>query len=162
MAIAYSDSKALSSRKVQALFRRLEWSDWWTQSDIDWYLEHALRVDSAWDGQRLIGMGVLTGDGRIDVHLSMLIVDGPFRRRGIGSEIVARLVDEVRQMKPYHFQTDVFSDDAERLYRRFGFRRNEGTWLLDHEPTYQRWGPQAIAKRQVRRVRGHPASATDS
>ena len=157
MTIAFKDSRAVSPRKVQALFRCLEWSDWWTRKDIEWYLQHALRVVSAWDGSRLIGMGVLTGDGRIDVHLSMLIVDAPYQRRGIGSEMVARLVREAGQMKPYHFQTDVFSDDAERLYRRFGFRRNEGTWLLDHEPSYQRWGPKALAKRKARRRR-HPPS----
>jgi GNAT superfamily N-acetyltransferase len=143
MAIAYSFDKDLSARKVQALFRRLEWSDWWSQKDIDWFLSRTLRVVSAWDRERLIGLGVLTGDGRIDVHLNMLIVDDRYQGQGIGSEIIALLVDEVARLQPYHFQTDVFSEDAERLYARFGFRRNEGTWLLGHEPTYQRWGPRA-------------------
>ena len=81
MTIAYRDDKALPSRSVQNLFRRLEWSDWFTQRDIDWYLQHALYVLSAWDGRRLVGMGVLTGDGRIDVHLDMLIIDVPYQRR---------------------------------------------------------------------------------
>jgi len=151
--ISYSDRKDLSPRAVQALFRRLEWSDWWTQKDIAWYLEHALRVLSAWRGRKLLGLGTLVGDGRIDVHLSMLIVDEPYQRQGIGTEIVDRLVEEVRQMQPYSFQTDVFSEHAERLYARFGFRRNEGTWLLEHEPTYRRWGPAALAERKARRRR---------
>ena len=55
MTIAYRDDKALPSRSVQNLFRRLEWSDWFTQRDIDWYLQHALYVLSAWDGRRLVG-----------------------------------------------------------------------------------------------------------
>lgn len=153
MKIVYSDVRAITPRSVQALFRRLEWSDWWSQKDIEWYLQRALHVVSAWDGRKLVGLGVLTGDGRIDVHLSMLIVDDRYQRQGIGSQLVAQLVDQVRQMRPYHFQTDVFSEGAERLYSRFGFRRNEGTWLLDHEPTYQRWVPRALAERKARRQR---------
>lgn len=148
--ITYSDDKALSPRKAQALFRRLEFSDWWSQKDIEWYLNAALRVISAWDREKLVGVGILTGDGRIDVHLSLLVVDAPYQRHGIGTAIISRLVREVEEMKPYSFQTDVFSKDAERLYARFGFRKNEGTWLLEHEPTYRRWGDKAIADRRAR------------
>lgn len=151
MPITYSGTKAISARTVQALFRRLEFSDWWTQKDIEWYLHSALRVISARHGRKLVGLGTLTGDGRIDVHLSLLVVDAPYQRQGIGSAIIARLVDEVREMQPYSFQTDVFSEDAERLYARFGFRRNEGTWLLEHEPTYAPWGAKALAARKERR-----------
>ena len=53
MDITYRRTKALSPRLVQSLFRRLEWSDWWTQKDIEWYLRRALRVVSAWDGRNL-------------------------------------------------------------------------------------------------------------
>jgi len=153
MSISYSDKKTLSARTVQALFRRLEFSDWWSQKDIEWYLSSALRVVSAYRGRKLVGLGILTGDGRIDVHLSLLVVDAPYQRQGIGTAIIARLVDEVREMKPYSFQTDVFSEDTERLYARFGFRKNEGTWLLEHEPTYRPWGAKALAARKARRRR---------
>jgi len=151
--VTYTDRRDISPASVQALFRRNEWSDWWTRRDIAWYLERVLMVVSAWHGRRLVGVGMLVGDGRIDVHLSMLLVDAPYQRQGIGTELVRRMVDRATQLRPYSFQTDVFSEDAERLYARFGFRRNEGTWLLYHDPTHRRWAPDAQSQRRARRRR---------
>jgi ribosomal protein S18 acetylase RimI-like enzyme len=162
--ITYKDTKAINPRSIQALFRRLEWWDWWTLGDIGWYFNHALCVVSAWNDRKLVGLGVLTGDGRIDVHLSALVVDAICQRRGIATAILGRLVDRVAELKPYSFQTDVIDERAERLYGRFGFRRNESTWLLHHEATYMRWGPKAVAARKARRVKRQrkqiPATAT--
>jgi GNAT superfamily N-acetyltransferase len=151
MKITYRTTKSVSPRSVQALLRRLEWSDWWTVADIRWYLSHALHVASAWHGRRLVGLGVLTGDGRIEVDVDKLVVDTRYQRRGIGTALLERLVAEAERLRPYSFQTDVCEESTERLYRRFGFRKNEGTWLLEHEPTWRRWVPKALEARKRRR-----------
>jgi len=63
MNIVFRSSRSIPTRSVQSLFRRMEFSDWWTLKDIKWYLEHALFVVSAWDRCTLAGLGVLTGEG---------------------------------------------------------------------------------------------------
>lgn len=151
MKITYKITKSISPRSVQALFRRLEWSDWWTLADIRWYLNHALFVVSAWHGRKLVGLGVLIGDGRIDVQLNSLIVDEPYQGHAIGTTMLDRMVSKVLTLKPYHFQTDVCEYRTERLYAKFGFKPNTGQRLLMHDPTWQRWGPKAIRDRKKRR-----------
>ena len=151
MNITYKSTKSISPRAMQALLRRLEWSDWWTLKDIEWYLAHALFVVSAWHGRKLVGVGVLTGDGRINVNLDKLVVDAKYQRQGIGTSLLTRLVSEADRLAPYSFQTDVCEECAERLYKRVGFKKNKGTWLLHHDPTWQRWGPKASEDRKKRR-----------
>jgi len=54
--ITFKTTKRISSRSVQRLFRRMEFSDWWTLKDIEWYLNHAVFVVSAWHGLTLAGI----------------------------------------------------------------------------------------------------------
>ena len=151
--IRFRASRGISPRTVQALFRRNQWSDWWSVQDVTWYLSHCLFVASAWNARKLVGIGALTGDGRIAVAIDTLLVDAPFRRQGIGQELIRRMVEKAASLRPYYFQTDVYQKSTERLYRRFGFRLNKGTWLLEHGPTGDKWAPKARCDRKKRQRR---------
>ncbi|GAF83373.1 unnamed protein product [marine sediment metagenome] len=149
--IKFKTTRTIPPRAVQILVRRNEWSDWWSLQDIKWYLSRCLFVASAWNGQRLVGLGTLTGDGRISVNIGTLLVDAPFPGQGIGQELIRRMVEKAESLQPYYFQTDVYQKSTERLYRRFGFRLNKGTWLLEHGPTCNSWVPKAMSDRKRRR-----------
>lgn len=149
--ITYKTSKRLSARVVRSFFIRVEWNDWFKVKDVEWYLKKALRVISAWDKGKLVGIGTLIGDGRILVQLDDLVVDKKYQRKRIGTTILERLVKKVEKMKPYWFITDVCEPHTEKLYAKFGFRRNKGQILLLHDPTYQEWGGKAIREREKRR-----------
>ena len=148
--ITFKASRSISPRAVQNLFRRNQWSDWWSVQDVAWYLSHCLFVVSAWNGRKLVGIGTLTGDGRIAVAIDTLIVDFPFRRQGIGQDLIRRMVEKAESLEPYYFQTDAHLKSTERLYRRFGFRPNKSTWLLEHGPTVAQWAPKAKRDRKNR------------
>ena len=128
----------------------MEYSDWFTLTDIEWYLGHALFVVSAWHGRRLVGVGVLAGDGRISVTIDAMIVDEDYQRRGIGAELLARMVSRVEKLRPYFFQVGTCSAMGEDLYRRFGFT-DGGPTMLNHEPTTRRWTEKANRQRRQRR-----------
>lgn len=150
--IAFKTTKDISPRALQILFRHNEWSDWWSLADIKWYLSHCLFAVSAWEGLSLVGICVLTGDGRIAVNLDKLLVDMRYRGQGIGKELIRRAVEKAESLRPFYFQTDVYQKSTERIYRRFGFRRNRGTWLLIHDPTDKKWKTKAISDRKKRTV----------
>src|SRR5690348_16924508 len=50
----------------------------------------SMLVVSAWDGARLVGLARLVGDGRTLALLQHVGVHPAYRRRGIGSALVAR------------------------------------------------------------------------
>ena len=140
-------------RTVQNLFRRNEWNDWFTQGDIKWYLQKAFYMVSAWKGTTLAGLGLLKGDGRIQLELGDMLVDERFRGLGIGTAILERLVAKAESCRPYWFTTDACEPKTEALYAKFGFRRNVGQVMLTHGPLHARWAPGATKSRESRRQR---------
>jgi len=133
--ITYKSTKRISCHSIKTLFRKAQLWDWLRLSEIEWMLKKALFVASAWDDEKLVGLGTLTGDGRIDLLLDTLIVDENYRRQGIGTAIANMLIAKADTFSPHHFQIQVFDKKVERFYKRLGFRKNTGTWLLDHGPT---------------------------
>jgi ribosomal protein S18 acetylase RimI-like enzyme len=56
------------------------------------------------------------------LFLAQLFVDGPFRRRGIGSEVVRVLIEEAAQAGKALTLGVVKTNPAIGLYKRLGFR----------------------------------------
>jgi GNAT superfamily N-acetyltransferase len=131
----------------------MEFSDWLTIRDIEWYLSHALFVVSAYHGRKLVGLGVLTGDGKINVTIDAMIVDEDYQRRGIGTELLTRMVKRTEKLEPYFFEVGACSEMGEDLYRRFGFT-DGGPTMLNHAPTTCRWTEKANRDRRRRRKAG--------
>ena len=157
--ITFRQSKRIPSRSVQRLFRRMEFYDWLSLADIEWFLSHALFVASAWHGRRLVGVGILTGDGRINVEIDTLIVDEDHQRRGIGTALLTRMIKRGETLRPYFFQVGSCSEMGEDLYRKLGFT-DGGPTMLNHEPTTRRWTAKANRDRRRRRkTSGRPEPA---
>jgi GNAT superfamily N-acetyltransferase len=142
--------KLLSAPLVHSLFQRTRWHDWLSLDDVRWYLDHALYVVSAWDSRLCVGLGVLTGDGRINAWLDTIVVAEQYQRQGIGTAIVSKIVLKVRKLRPYYFGLDVYQHRTEKWYARFGFVRNQGSWLLEHKPTADRLRAKAASIRAAR------------
>ena len=147
-AITFRTSKRIDPSGARELFRRGGFNDWFRRDDVAWYLGHALFVASAWAGKQCVGIAVATGDGRISIHVDLLLVDKAFQGQGIGSKLMKLIMVRVQRLKPFHFSVNVFERRTERFYARFGFARNEGTWLLEHAPTAERLRRKAAAGRQ--------------
>ena len=83
-------------------------------------LSHTWYAVSAYDGDRLVGTGRIVGDGVLHALLADVIVDPGYRHRGIGSEIVGRLVARCREHRI--LDTQLFCARGKRpFYERLGF-----------------------------------------
>ena len=72
--------------------------------------------------ERVIGFAQMQGDGVAQAHLSLLAVDGRFRRRGIGR----RLVEEAAR-RSGSLRVDLISTaGAEGFYESFPHKRRSG------------------------------------
>ena len=136
--IVYEESKEISDPALHLLFTSNEMNDWFPESDTQHYIESSLFVASAWDGLKCVGVAVLCGDGTISVELDVLLVDSSYRNRGIATKLMHSVMKRANELEPYHFKIEVFEGAAEKFYSQFGFRKNEGTWLLEHGPTGER------------------------
>lgn len=62
-------------------------------------LENSLLVVGAYEGEKLVGMGRLVGDGAVICYVQDLIVIPEFQHNGIGSLILDALVDYVESLR---------------------------------------------------------------
>ena len=93
--------------------------------------EQSRHVVFARDGDRVVGMARLLSDGVCNAYLLDVWTASAYRRRGIASAMVRRLLDEVPGQ-----HVGLQTDDAQALYASLGFGTQPeflslvvGTWL---------------------------------
>ncbi len=90
-------------------------------------LQQSLKCLTCRDGDQLIAMGRVVGDGGCFVQLVDIAVDPAWQGRGIGSEITDKLVKWCEASLPGTCHVSLVSSDrAAPLYRAKGFRDCRG------------------------------------
>lgn len=73
-------------------------------------------------GEELVAMGRIIGDGGLNYEVVDIAVRPEFQRQGLGTRVMAALMEWLRQHAPasaYCFL--IADDDAPALYEKFGF-----------------------------------------
>lgn len=55
------------------------------------------------------------------VEITDVLVRAEYQGRGIGTQLVSRLMDKIKQVDPYFIQVTPISDREVHLYGKFGF-----------------------------------------
>ncbi|MGZ5008357.1 MAG: GNAT family N-acetyltransferase [Methylobacter sp.] len=127
--IRYSEDRDLPLESVLALYRANEWS-----AALKPDLSHKALLAShslitAWDDSKLIGLGNAISDGYLVVYYPDMLVLPTYQGRGIGSEIMRRLMMRYRG---FHQHMLVADGRALDFYRKCGFERagkTEPMWI---------------------------------
>lgn len=129
MAVTYSETRDIGLEPILALYRANAWSS----ADKPHALRRALlgshTLVSAWDEGALVGLGNAISDGALVVYYPHLLVLPAYQRRGVGREIVKRL------MAPYagfHQHVLLADGGAVEFYKKCGFERaghTEPMWV---------------------------------
>ena len=93
--IRYEDRKELPAQQVLALYQDLHWSSAEKPDLLLKALAGSHTVVTAWDGDRLVGLGNAISDGYLVVYYPHLCVHPDYQGKGIGCEIVQRLCNSV-------------------------------------------------------------------
>jgi len=103
--------------KLAALRARCDFSPR-TVEELRQHVEGARWVVSAWDGDELVGLARAISDGVSTAYVSSVMVDARWRRRGVGREIMRRLMTgrSPRLRWVLHAR-----DTARDFYRALGF-----------------------------------------
>src|SRR5882672_10526922 len=90
--IHYSETRDLPLEGLLALYR----ANGWSSAEKPELLHKALLAShsllTAWDGDRLVGLGNAISDGHLVVYYPHLLVLPDYQRRGIGTELMRRLM----------------------------------------------------------------------
>ena len=99
----------------------------WPEMDRDTCtrcLPESLHVVSAFDGEELVGMGRIVGDGGLCFYIQDVIVARSHRRRGVGTALMEALMAFIADRAVMDTYVGLMSAvDKEPFYGRFGFTR---------------------------------------
>lgn len=127
--IQYRETRNLRLENVLALYRANDWS---SAQKPDLLLKALLGSHSlvtAWADARLVGLGNSISDGYLVVYYPHLLVHPEYQRRGIGRELMRRLM---ARYEGFHQHMIVADGRALDFYRKCGFERagkTESMWI---------------------------------
>lgn len=92
-------------------------------------IEDSLYCVCAKDGGKVVGMARVIGDGRITFYVQDVIVREEYQGRGIGSEIMKRVMEYIHSHAGKGAVIGLCSRNGkEHFYSRFGFHARPNEW----------------------------------
>ena len=120
MRVKYESLKLLPKSQVLRLYQALEWSAAKKPQRLMRALANSHFVVSAWVEGSLVGLGNAISDTGLVVYYPHLLVLPEYQRKGIGREIMKRLM---RRYRGYHQHILVAEAQASLFYEACGFVR---------------------------------------
>ena len=134
--IQFSETRELPLECVLALYRANEWSSAERPELLYKALVNSHSLVTAWDGQKLVGLGNAISDGYLVVYYPHLLVLPEYRGRGIGTRLMHMLMS---RYDGFHQHALLADGRAIQFYRKWGFERagqTEPMWIYaghDHD-----------------------------
>jgi GNAT superfamily N-acetyltransferase len=128
-AIRYSEIHDVPLESILALYRANDWSSAQKPELLHKALLASHSLVSAWDGCKLVGLGNAISDGYLVVYYPHLLVLPDYQGRGIGTELMRRLI---ARYEGIHQHMLVADGRALYFYRKCGFERagkTESMWI---------------------------------
>lgn len=125
--IHYSETRRFTIDQLTDLYRANRWSAADKPELLQAGLCNSDSLVTAWTDDRLVGLGNALSDGHLVVYFPHLLVHPEFQSRGVGSEILRRLLG---RYEGFHQQIVVSDARAVEFYRRHGFRQAGETRAL--------------------------------
>ncbi len=106
---------------VLHLYQVVGWTNYTNQPQmLEQALSHSLAIYLAFDGEKIVGLIRLVGDGFSSVFVQDLIVLPTYQRQGIGSALMKQALEDFKEA----YQVQLATDQTEKnvgFYRSMGF-----------------------------------------
>ena len=128
-AIQYRETRTLPAHGVLDLYRANGWSAAEKPQELLAALMGSHSLATAWDGDRLIGLGNAISDGHLVVYYPHLLVHPDYQGHRVGTRLMRMLM---AKYQCFHQHMLVADGRAIEFYRKCGFERagkTEPMWI---------------------------------
>ena len=119
--IKFTKESSVSIDDVLHLYQAVGWTNYTNQPQmLEQALSHSLATYLANDGEKIVGLVRLVGDGFSSVFVQDLIVLPSYQHQGIGSSLMKEALEDYKDA----YQVQLVTEQTERtlgFYRSMGF-----------------------------------------
>src|SRR4051794_34696879 len=129
MEITISATKEINIEDILILYKANEWSSANKPNELYNALTNSETLITAWEDQKLVGLGNAISDGFLTVYYPHLLVLPEYQGKGIGTELMRRLM---ARYQGFHQHMLVADGRALDFYQKCGFERagkTEPMWI---------------------------------
>lgn len=129
MTIEILETKEINLEDILVLYKQNEWSSANKPNELYNALLNSETLITAWEGEKLVGLGNAISDGYLTVYYPHLLVLPEYQGKGIG-----KLIMDKMQEKYGHFHMQMLTADGRAVdfYKKNGFERagkTEPMWI---------------------------------
>jgi GNAT superfamily N-acetyltransferase len=127
--ITFSEQRDITIEQILPIYQANNWSSAQKPKILHQALLNSHSLVSAWDGERLVGIGNAISDGFLVVYYPHLLVHPDYQGQGIGKQILAILK---KRYEDFHMHILVADFEAIAFYEKCGFTRagkTEAMWI---------------------------------
>lgn len=118
----FTTHTTINDDEIMKLYESVQWSNYTQNPEM---LQNACRnslaMIGAWDGENLIGMIRVVGDGHSIIYIQDIIVRPDYQRQGIGT----KLLNEILSRYSHVYQKILLTENSEKtvqFYESLGFK----------------------------------------
>ncbi|UUX33196.1 GNAT family N-acetyltransferase [Fundicoccus culcitae] len=105
--IEYSCERPVTQEQLQQLYTSVGWTVYLTcQTPVLTLLKQSRHYYMAWDGNQLVGLVRVVGDGGFVAYIQDVLVHPTYQRQGIGSQLMQLIFKEVAYARQIILTTD--------------------------------------------------------
>jgi len=129
--IKFTKETSISIDDVLHLYQAVSWTNYTNQPQmLEQSLTHSLAIYVARDGEEIVGLVRLVGDGFSSVFVQDLIVLPSYQRQGIGSALMKEALGDFKDA----YQVQLVTEQTEKtlgFYRSLGFETLSTLYLIE-------------------------------
>lgn len=129
--IIISTTREITLEDVLPLYEANEWSAAKKPTQLLNGLRNSHSLVTAWEGDKLVGLGNAISDGHLVVYYPHFLVHPEYQGKGIGIQLLEKMQEKYAD---FHMQVLTADGDTVEFYKKIGFKRageTKSMWIYD-------------------------------
>lgn len=121
MEIKFSRDKAVKLEQLEKLYNDVEWYAYTKDLDVlQQAIYQSLEVISAWNGDELVALIRVVGDGLTIIYIQDILVLNAYQIQGIATQLVQQILEKYKHVRQKVLLTEE-ATNVRRFYEKNGF-----------------------------------------
>ncbi|MGF3075501.1 GNAT family N-acetyltransferase [Facklamia sp. P12955] len=130
--IEIKEDVQLPFEQILALYENVRWTAYTKEPELlEKAIQNSLKVWTAWEGDQLIGLARVVGDGLTIIYIQDILVLEDYQGQGIGSQLLQKILKEYQAVRQIILMTDD-TDKTQSFYKKNGLFRTDEYQLVTY------------------------------